>query len=1056
MTPAAMTEPAALAKTAKLLYRPLDFVMVRAPLLSVESYFDLAHEESQLVLLSDARVRRAVTAGSPSLAGAMERSAQAALTRRDADRMRAKLLRYQIRMATRPTPFGLFAGVALSDWGPSTDLQIRTTCAATRTRPDMAWLLNLVLPAEANPAVRRRLNLFANPLATVAAGRLWLTQGAPGTAGTGAPVSVRATAVVRQALALARQPIPYTELVDRLCDASPSATPEKVERLLNELWERTFLLTDLRPPLTHNSPAHYLHERLSRIPEAAGTFARLDTFLNAASAWDQLDPEAGAAGFAALLAAAGAPSDGSQQTPVQVDMAMSVTGRLADCVAGEAARAAELLLRLSLAPHGLSSLAAYRQTFVTRYGYDREVPVLELFDPQLGLGPPSAHGHFPVGPDPARAEQRAQTLFQLASTALHHHQPVVHLDDECLARLETWPPHAENAPVSLDLNFLVEAASPAAIDAGDFTLVVGPNLGAWAAGRNLGRFADLLAPEGAAALARAAAVEESQAPDHLWAELVYLPSQIRSANVVIRPQVRAYEIALGVSAGVPPSHVIPLEELVVGVENGRFYVRWSATGQHVRFSSGNMLNLSNAPPAGRFLVELGMDGKALFTSFDWGQAENFPYLPRVQSGRVVLRPAQWRIQKDALATQDAASWRTSLHRWRSDWDVPRYVCLSHGDNRLILDLEQDAQAAELKAEIQKLPAGGALVVQEVLPALDKLWLEGPGGHYYSEFIASLVLASEVRQDAPPRSVPPPQPAREATPPTRLHPPGSEWLFVKLYGPRNLEDALISGSLHTFAENAVSSGLADSWFYIRYTDPDTHLRLRFHGSPERLTSLLYPHICEWAAGLMSDGVCLRFVLDTYEQEIERFGGPAGMAAAEAIFATDSRCAAQLLRHLKVPSEQLDRNSLLAFTIDDLLAGLGFDGPERLRWYRSQKTAGTPDTGAEYREKKNLLRSVVGQPQQFFAALPGGAEALAALAERRGALTRIGDQLRAQPDLTRSLDVLCSSFVHLHVNRMAPMDTAAEQRVLSLLLRTRESLAKAPSTSSASSAVRRDKP
>lgn len=249
-------------------------------------------------------------------------------------------------------------------------------------------------------------------------------------------------------------------------------------------------------------------------------------------------------------------------------------------------------------------------------------------------------------------------------------------------------------------------------------------------------------------------------------------------------------------------------------------------------------------------------------------------------------------------------------------------------------------------------------MQEVLPALDKLWLEGPGGHYYSEFIASLVLASPVRQDAPPRSVPPAQPAREAAPPVRLHPPGSEWLFVKLYGPRNLEDALISGSLHTFAENAVSSGLADSWFYIRYTDPDTHLRLRFHGSPERLTSLLYPHVCEWAAALMSDGVCLRFVLDTYEQEIERFGGLAGMAAAEAIFAADSRCAAHLLRHLKIPSEQLDRNAFLAFTIDDLLAGLGLDEPERLRWYRSQKTAGAPDTGAEYREKKNLLRSVVG--------------------------------------------------------------------------------------------------
>jgi hypothetical protein len=41
-------------------------------------------------------------------------------------------------------------------------------------------------------------------------------------------------------------------------------------------------------------------------------------------------------------------------------------------------------------------------------------------------------------------------------------------------------------------------------------------------------------------------------------------------------------------------------------------------------------------------------------------------------------------------------------------------------------------------------------------------------------------------------------------------------------------------------------------------------------------------------------------------------------------------------------------------------------------------------------------------------------------------------------------------------MAPMDTAAEQRVLSLLLRTRESLAKAPSTSSPPSAAPRDNP
>lgn len=95
---------------------------------------------------------------------------------------------------------------------------------------------------------------------------------------------------------------------------------------------------------------------------------------------------------------------------------------------------------------------------------------------------------------------------------------------------------------------------------------------------------------------------------------------------------------------------------------------------------------------------------------------------------------------------------------------------------------------------------------------------------------------------------------------------------------------------TFAENATASGLADSWFYIRYTDPDAHIRLRFRGSPDRLSGQLFGHVCDWARRLMSDGLCLKFVFDTYERELERYGGLAGMAAAETVFSADSRYAA----------------------------------------------------------------------------------------------------------------------------------------------------------------------
>ena len=606
------------------------------------------------------------------------------------------------------------------------------------------------------------------------------------------PVSVRATGVVKLALELTAQPIDYEALADRLGAASPAATPEKVDGLLADLWRQTFLLTDLRPPLTTGSPARHVRDRLAGIPEAHDILTKLDACVEAAASWDRLPHEESVAGFRAILQATDRPEDGSKDAPVQVDMALSVSGGLSREIAQEAARAAELLLRLSPSPRGPSSLSAYRNAFVARYGLEREVALLELLDPDRGLGSVAAHGHAHTGPDQARAATRSRTLLSLACAALHGRTRALVLDEETLHRIETSALQAESAPISLDVNVLVAARSPAAIDAGDFTVVVGPNLGGWAAGRNFGRFAHLHDPEhGVEPLQRAAAAEQAaHLRDHLWVEVVYLPANVRSANVTVRPAVRSHEVVCGVSPGVSESHVVPVEELVVGVTNGRFHVRWPAAGNRLlHFVSGHMLNHHGAPPVAQFLLEVGFDGVVPFTSFDWGPAEGFPFLPRVQVGRVVLRPAEWSLSTETLEPDRAGA----FDAWRRDWEVPRYVALSYGDNRLILDLDQADHAQQLLGELAKQTAGRSLTVQEVLPTLDEAWLAGAEGHYYSELIVPLVRRpGEERYESTAAIVETRalQPDRahgasslevgRSAPPRRQYPPGSEWLFVKLY------------------------------------------------------------------------------------------------------------------------------------------------------------------------------------------------------------------------------------------------------------------------------------
>ena len=730
--------------------------------------------------------------------------------------------------------------------------------------------------------------------------------------------------------------------------------------------------------------------------------------------------------------------------PAQVDMALPLDGcGISQAVADEAARAAELLLRLTPLPNGVPHLTAYRGAFEARYGHEREVPLLELLDPEFGLGPPPAHSHGgPSALEPRKAELRSQTLLDLALSALREHRLVADLDDDDLSRLQTCTPAAPGVPCSIDLSLFVAAKSPADLDAGRFQIVIGPNLGATAAGRNLGRFADLLGGQALAGLDDIAQAELLHAPDGVWAELVYLPARFRSANVAVRAHPRRYEIAVGTTPGVAADRVIPLEDLVVGVRDGRFYVRWPQHGGEVIGCTGHMLNHIGAPDVCRFLDDLRRDGQAQLSGFDWGPASNLPVLPRVQAGRIVLSLARWRLDGrvvQELAPDRARAFPARLAEWRERWQVPRYVYLTFADNRLLLDLEDQAQADELRAELHKHREGGQVLLEEALPGLGDAWMPGPGGRFITEVVVPLVL----RPAGPAASSRESVQVRSASPRDRIRAPGSDWLFAKIYGPRALEDDLLRWPVPELCERALGKGMADDWFFIRYADPDPHLRLRFHGHPDRLIGELAPEICSWANALIGQGLCSRLCLDTYERELERYGGPLGMNLAESIFGADSRFAVEALRLSRSGVLALDITELAVLSIDNLLAGLGLSEAERLAWYRARLPSKST-SGEEYRRRQADLRALLGDPGHL-RQQPGG-DALARILAMRGhELTSHAQQLSELTDagqLSQPVSALVRSYVHLHCNRLLGPDRPAEDQVIGLLQRTRYGLSQAP--------------
>jgi thiopeptide-type bacteriocin biosynthesis protein len=57
--------------------------------------------------------------------------------------------------------------------------------------------------------------------------------------------------------------------------------------------------------------------------------------------------------------------------------------------------------------------------------------------------------------------------------------------------------------------------------------------------------------------------------------------------------------------------------------------------------------------------------------------------------------------------------------------------------------------------------------------------------------------------------------------------GEEWLYYKIYCGNYTADKILINEVQTIVNKLFRKKLIDQWFFIRYYDPDFHLRIRFH-------------------------------------------------------------------------------------------------------------------------------------------------------------------------------------------------------------------------------------
>ncbi|MFJ2081325.1 lantibiotic dehydratase [Micromonospora chokoriensis] len=850
-------------------------------------------------------VRDAISLASADLARKVDQLISCDATRVTAGAVRRAVLAtcgYLLRWRRRTTPFGVFAGITTAAVGPAAATFGERHRAMARVDGD--WLNRVADRLEAHRALRRRLIVVADSAAVVRDGRVVVAaQSSLGqrTPGMLRETSTKNTAAVGLVLRLAAWPILLDRLLARVAHEVPQVPVSTVEAMLHGLIDGGFLITNLRPPMTAVDGLTHIIDVLSsacaaELPEVASSFEQLRAIRQLLTRHNvQVD------GSKAMLVRAEVVEPMSVLAPdaehqLAVDMRLDAQINIPPPVLNEAARAADVLMRLSTQPFGTVAWLDYHARFRDRYGPGALVPVRELLA-DSGLGYPTGF----LGAPRARPAWRVITerdnhLQALIQQAILDGADEIHLTESDVEALTVGDHRTAVPPPRVEVAFAVHAATADAVDRGEFRVQI---TGAPRTPSSMaGRFAYLLHPSEQKQIAASFTTESDKA---LTVQLSFPPRLPRNQNVTRVGRILPFVLPLSEQPDWPD---ISVDEVAVTADGEQMYLVHRPTGQRIVAYIPHALDtIVQSPPLARFLAEVADARSIAFGPFDHGAAaRNLPYVPRIRYGRIILAPARWLLTSLDLPPRTAGDtedpWDVALAEWRRRWRVPARVVACHSELRLPLNLDHALDRTLLRT---RLSGAERLELREDAPVEGHGWTAGRRVEFLTAMAPTAPWVRRLPVTAPPGET--------------LRPGTSTVLHAQLIGTPARFDELLTTHLPRLADQLAGLGL-QRWWIRRHRDTirveaDQHLSLYLRLTEPAVHAAAYAALAEFAADLAARALPAQLILAPYHQHPARYGHGPALQAAEQVFAADTTAAIAQLRTAEktgIPAQALAAASM----------------------------------------------------------------------------------------------------------------------------------------------------
>ena len=497
-----------------------------------------------------------------------------------------------------------------------------------------------------------------------------------------------------------------------------------------------------------------------------------------------------------------------------------------------------------------SALSHFIERFSQRFEA-RQVPIMEALDPELGIGydaleqTASEDDFVAQFSGRKNKDQKSDVLKSHLASALFNSdgkmQPI-QLDKMPLPETSPDKPF----PNSLNLMFTLSD-----------DLVCLEHAGGSTANILNGRFS--IADEGIHILCKdIAQLEASANPDVEFFDIAYLVGS-RTDNINRRESF--YERELPVLNYSTVNDPLCLRDIMVSVQGSQLILTSKSSGKRLIPRMASAYNYGHSDlPVYRMLCDLQHQGIHSYLHFDTGsllpELDNYP---RIQYKNIILSPAKWIIKRSELSgftdpTQMVAATRTLLQ----DRGVSSYFKTGMADQTLVFDMQRDQDIKAFLLLMQKqLKAELSEVILPKSPAMQDTD-EKP---YAGQYVVSMVHSETLYRGAAANK------QLDGLEPTRIFPPGSQWLYFEIYCHPHRANALLCGKIRTFLRE--NSDNIRHWFFIRYNQHGNHLRLRLKLHEPNQAQHLVSFLSDLLSPELNSGIVSDIQVKTYHRELERY-------------------------------------------------------------------------------------------------------------------------------------------------------------------------------------------